>query len=271
MKKNIVILLTSLFLISGTATIAQPYYAQGKYPYQEFRAYYEENVKPVLLEQQQKFMSVLTSDEKVELEKIKQEWKTTHETMRGKVPPSERKNTQKVHFQAFNSRVEKIADAHPVEKEQYIKEMSEKKEQWKKDIQAIREKYNFAENKKMGIYERVDDPAFILVWDPDRMYARAAMNKSKMVKNKVTQPGITVFPQPASATVTVRITGMLNKKVTAAVYNANGKKVKALFDATSSLQVLSFTLDVSGLDNGIYTVKTKFDDRNMTMDFKVEK
>ncbi|NOX84529.1 MAG: T9SS type A sorting domain-containing protein [Chlorobi bacterium] len=64
---------------------------------------------------------------------------------------------------------------------------------------------------------------------------------------------------------------MLNKKVEAAVYNANGKKVKDLFDATSSLQVLSFTLDVSGLDNGIYTVKTKFDDRNMTMDFKVEK
>ncbi|NOX84530.1 MAG: hypothetical protein GXO86_00965 [Chlorobi bacterium] len=203
MKKNIVILLTSLFLMSVTAVFAQPYYAQGQYPYQEFKAYYEENVKPVLLEQQQKFMSVLTSEEKEQLAQIKEQWKTTHETMKGKVPPAQRKDTQKAHFQAFNSQVEKIVDAHPAEKEEYIKVMSAKKEQWKKDIQAIRAKYNFDENKKMGFYNRVDDPAFILVWDPDKMYAKAAARKGKMTKSKITQPGITVFPQPASATATL--------------------------------------------------------------------
>jgi len=276
MRKNIAILLTSLFLMSGTVVFAQPQNVQGRPLYQEFKAYYEENVKPVLLEQQEKFMGVLTDEEKTQLEQIKQQWKTVHESMKGKVPPEDRKSTQKAHFEAFNSQVEKIADAHPAEKEEYIKTMSAKKEQWMKDIQDIRAKYDLPENKNMRFYNRVDDPAFILMWDPNKMYSRKPMNKNMMSQQKVKakkamQPGITIFPQPAKATVTVRITGMLNKKVEAGVYNANGKKVKDLFDATSSLQVLSFTLDVSGWDNGIYTVKTKFDDRNMTMDFKVEK
>lgn len=271
MKKNIAVLLTSLFLMSGTTIIAQPQNVQGRPLYQEFRTYYEQNVKPVLVQQQEKFMSVLSDQEKEELKNIKQQWKTVHETMKGKTPPEDRKATQKSHFEAFNSQVEKIADAHPAEKEEYIKEMSVKKEQWLKDIQAIRSKYDLPENKKMGLYNRVDDPAFILVWDPDKMYAKAAARQGKMTKSKVTQPAITVFPQPAFATATIRITGMLNKKVEAAVYDAKGKKVKDLFDATSSLHVLSFTLDVSGWDNGMYTVKAKFGDRNMTMDFEVEK
>ncbi len=271
MKKNIVLLFTSLWLLSGTAIMAQPGNMQGKPFYQVMKTYYEENVKPVLLEQQEKFMGVLSDEEKEQLEQIKQQWKTVHETMKGQTPPADRKATQKAHFEAFNSQVEKIVDAHPAEKEEYIKTMKPKKEQWNKEIQALRAEYNLPENKNMRFYNRVDDPAFILVWNPDKMYAKSKVSKTGMSKSKVTQPSITVFPQPASATVTVRITGMLNKKVTAAVYNAKGKKMKDLFDATSSLQVLSFTLDVSGWENGIYTVKTKFDDRNMTMDFKVEK
>ena len=271
MKKTIVTVLTSLLLFTGTTLMAQPQNVQGRPLYQEFSAYYEQNVKPELIEQQEKFMSVLTAKEKEALEKIRQQWKAVHENMKGKVPPEDRKCTQKAHFEAFNSQVKKIADAHPAEKKQYIKEMSVKKEQWKKGIQSIRAKYDLPENKNMRFYDRVDDPAFILVWNPDRAFPQRAMKQNRKNAARVTQPGINIFPQPASATVTVRITGMLNKKVEAGVYNASGKKVKDLFDATSSLQVLTFSLDVSGWDNGMYTVKAKFNDRNMTMDFKVEK
>jgi len=271
MKKIIASVLTSLFLLNGAVIMAQPQNMQGRPLYQEFRTYYEQNVKPELVKQQEKFMSVLTEQEKKELENIKQQWKTVHETMKGKVPPEDRKSTQKSHFEAFNSQVEKIADAHPAGKEQYIKEMSVKKEQWKKGIQAIRAKYDLPENNNMRLYDRVDDPAFILMWDPDRMYSRMPMKQNRMRAAKTMQPGISVFPQPATATVTVKITGVKGKKVVADVYNANGKKAKDLFDATSSLPVLSFSLDVSGWDNGMYTVKAQFNDRTMTMDFKVEK
>lgn len=275
MKRIIASVLTSLFLFNGAVIMAQPQNMQGRPLYQEFRAYYEKNVKPELVKQQEKFMSVLTDEEKKELENIKQQWKTVHETMKGKVPPEDRKSTQKSHFEAFNSQVEKIADAHPAEKEQYIKEMSVKKEQWKKGIQAIRAKFDLPENNNMRLYDRVDNPAFILVWNPDRMYAKKprgrSMYQQKMKANKAMQPGINVFPQPAKETVSVRISGVKGKKVTAEVYNVNGKKEKALFDAPSSLSVLSFSMDVSKWDNGIYTVKVKFGERNMTMDFKVEK
>jgi hypothetical protein len=97
------------------------------------------------------------------------------------------------------------------------------------------------------------------------------MKNPKMQNQRAMQPGIHVFPQPASTTVTVKITGVKDKMVTADVYDADGKKVKELFQANSTIPALSFSFDVSGWDNGLYTVKATFGDRNMTMDFKVEK
>ena len=97
------------------------------------------------------------------------------------------------------------------------------------------------------------------------------MNQQKMKTGEPIKPGIVISPQPAKATVTIKITGIKDKNVTAAVYDAGGEKIKELFDAGSSLPVLSFSLDVSGWENGIYTVKTLFGNRNMTMDFEVVK
>ena len=272
MKKIITTLSITLFIFTGTVILAQP---QGKQVYNVFRGYYEDNIKPELLRQQDKFMNVLTDEEKSELLKIKTDWKTVHENMKGTVAPADRKNTRKTHFAAFNSRVEKIVDAHPEMKEQYIKEMTPKKEQWQKDMNAIREENDMPENSKKTYLDRVDDPTFILMWDPDKMYAKKpmvlGMNQQKMKTGEPIKPGITIFPQPAKTTITIKITGVKDKKVTAAVYDASGEKIKELFDAGSSLPVLSFSLDVSGWENGIYTVKTLFGNRNMTMDFEVVK
>ncbi len=271
MKRTSFILLMTLFLITGSVT-AQFQSKQGKPMNQEFRMYYEKNIKPVLIDQQNKFTSVLTDKEKTQLKQIKEQWKTVHETMKGKTPPEDRKATQKAHFETFNMQVEQIADAHPAEKEKYIKEMTPKKEQWQKDIKAIREKNNLPENTKKTYLDRVDDPSFILMWDPNRNMSQPMAKKSSiMQQQKAAQPGIRVFPQPASGTVTVKVTGVKDKIVSAGVYNAAGKKIKELFEAKSTIPALSFSFDVSKWENGTYTVKAKFGDRNMTMDFKVEK
>ena len=274
MKKTITVLLTTIIVFSGMIISAQPQSAKGKPMNQEFRMYYEKNIKPVLIEEQDKYMAVLSDDEKAELKQIRQDWKTVRENMQGTVAPADRENTQKTHFAAFNDRVAKIADAHPKMKEEYIKEMTPKKEQWKKDMKSIREKNNLPANDNKPFLERVDDPTFILMWDRNRSMQQhgnmKAMKNPKMQNQKNMQPGIHVFPQPATGTVTVKITGVKDKMVTAAVYDAKGKQVKDLFHTTSTIPVLSFSFDVSDWENGIYTVKSTFDDRNMTMDFKVE-
>jgi len=271
MKRTFTILSTALFLLTGTCIFAQPQAGQGKSGNREFRIYYEKNIKPVLTEQQEKFMNVLSDEEKAELQRIKKDRNTVRDNMSGTVSAADRENTQKAHFAAFKSRLETIEDAHPAEKEQYIKEMTLKKEQWQKDMKAIHGNNNMSQNNKKNYLDRVDDPAFILMWDPNRNMPSMGMRNNKMQQKETAQPGIHIFPDPASATVTVKITGVKNKAVSATVYDAKSKEVKELFDAASTLPILSFSFDVSGWENGIYTVKTKFDNRNMTMDFKVEK
>ena len=278
MKKTLTVLLTALIIFSGSILTAQPQSGKGKSMNQGFRMYYENNIKPVLIQEQDKFMSVLSEEEKAELEQIKKNRNTVRDNMSGTVAPADRENTQKAHFAAFKGQLDNIVDAHPKMKEEYIKEMTPKKEQWQKDMQAMRSNSNMSGNKKETLLDKVDDPAFILMWDRNRdmqqnknMKGMNNMKNPKMQNQRAMQPGIHVFPQPASTTVTVKITGVKDKMVTADVYNADGKKVKELFQANSTIPALSFSFDVSGWDNGLYTVKATFGDRNMTMDFKVEK
>jgi len=278
MKKTLTVLLSALIIFSGSILTAQPQSGKGKSMNQGFRMYYENNIKPVLIQEQDKFMSVLSEEEKAELQQIKKDRNTIRDNMQGTVAPADRENTQKAHFAAFKDRLDKIVDAHPKMKEEYIKEITPKKEQWQKDLKAMRGNNSMSGNNKETLLDRVDDPTFILMWDQNRdmqqnknMKKMNNMKNPKMQNQKAMQPGIHVFPQPASATVTIKITGVKDKMVTAGIYDADDKKVKDLFDAGSSLPVLTFSMDVSNWDNGIYIVKVKFGDRNMTMDFKVEK
>ncbi len=277
MKKTLTVLLSALIIFSGNILTAQPQSGKGKSMNQGFRMYYENNIKPVLIREQDKFMSVLSEEEKAELQQIKKDRNTIRDNMHGTVAPADRENTHKAHFAAFKDRLAKIADAHPKMKEEYIKEITPKKEQWQKDLKAMRGNNSMSGNNKETLLDKVDDPTFILMWDRNRdMQQKKGMNNrsmqnQKMMNQKTMQPGIHVFPQPAAGTVNVKITGVKDKMVSADVYNASGKKVKELFNANSTIPALSFSFDVSGWDNGIYTVKASFGDRNMTMDFKVEK
>ena len=101
MKKTITVLLTTIIVFSGMIISAQPQSTKGKPMNQEFRMYYEKNIKPVLIEEQDKYMAVLSDDEKAELKQIKQDWKTVRENMQGTVAPADRENTQKAHFDRY--------------------------------------------------------------------------------------------------------------------------------------------------------------------------
>jgi hypothetical protein len=283
MKKIISTVLTAIIIVIASNVNAQPQGKAGNPGFKELRTYFKENIKPVLIKQQADFLSVLSASELEELNKIKSDWQNVRQTMHGKTSPENRKSTQKAHFAAFNSQVEKIADAHPEQKEEYIKSMTANKELWEKDIEEIREKYDMPENKNgFRFLNRVDDPAFILMWNPEKSHEKMANKKGTQnfemqkpgkpgMKKQINEPGIHIFPDPASTTVTARITGVKNKNVVVDIFDSQGKKVKNLFNAPSSLPALNFSFDVSKWDTGVYTVKTKFDDRNMSMDFKVER
>lgn len=285
MKKIFVTMLTGLFLLAGTGLFAQPA-GNGNGPRQEMRKYMMNNIKPELMKQKKVWMDALSKEETADLLKMKEEQEAIRTSMKGKVTPENRDQMRKAHFSAFKPRLDKIVDAHPDLKKQYVEQMTQKKEQWTKDLMAMREKSG-KPNNGMGpekMMERMTDPAFILMWNPQQNYGKMAMHHMKMQKGngmkkggmkagnkKAMEPGIHIFPQPATATVMVKISGVKNKKVEAGIYNSKGKNIMELYSGESSMPVLSNSFNVSDWENGIYVVKVAFDDRNMTMDFKVEK
>lgn len=287
MKKIFVTMLTGLFLFAGTGLFAQPG-GNGNGPRQEMRKYMMNNIKPELMKQKKVWMDALSKEETADLLKMKEEQEAIRTSMKGKVTPENRDQMRKAHFSAFKPRLDKIVDAHPDLKKQYVEQMTQKKEQWTKDLMAMRGKSGKPNNGAgpVNMMDRMTDPAFILMWNPQQNYGKMAMHHMKMQKGngmkmkkggmksgnkKVMEPGIHIFPQPASATVVVKISDVKNKKVEAGVYNSKGKNVMELYSGKSSMPVLSNSFNVSDWENGIYVVKVSFDDRNMTMDFKVEK
>ncbi len=302
-------MLTGLFLLSGLGLTAQPYgNGNGNGPRQSFRMYMEQNIKPELLKQKKIWMEALTKEETEELLKINEEKEAVRGSMRGQVTLENRGNIRNAHFTAFKSRIDKIVDAHPDLKKEYIKEMTQKKAEWVKDLDAIRVKNNLPERNRgpQNMMEKMTDPAFILLWNPNMNYEKMTMQHRGMNRgqkpgrnqgmrgnpgmgnyggmgqkgmgnggmnkgSKMQEPGIHIFPQPATATTIIKISGVRNADVEANVYNAKGKKVKELYNGTASMPMLDYTLNVSDWNNGVYTVKVTFGNRTMTMDFEVAK
>ena len=303
MKKIMISMMTGLILMAGTGLKAQPHgMGNGNGNRQALKTYMEQNIKPELLKQKKIWMEALTKEETEELLKLKEQRDAIRESMKGQqTNMADREQMREAHFSAFKGQLDIITDAHPDLKAQYTKEMTKMKEQWVKDIEAMRP----ANNRGMGngpqnILDKMTDPAFILMWNPQMNYGKMMMQHHRMNQRngmgrpgmrgsqgmngmkgancnqmdrgpKVDQPGIHIFPQPAEATTVIKISGVMNQEVQADVYNAKGKKVKPLYSGAASMPVLDYSLNVSDWDNGIYTVKVTFGDRNMSMDFKVEK
>ena len=289
MKKIIATMMTGLFLLTGTALTAQPRGGgDGNGSRQEMRRYMEQNINPELMKQKKIWMDALTKSETEELFKMKEEQEAIRESMKGSITPENRDDVQKAHFSAFKPRLDKIVNAHPDLKKQYVTEMSQKKEQWAKDLETMKPKGNNP-NRGHGpenILEKMTDPAFVLMWNPNKDYGKMAMHHQQMRKGQkrgmnkggmkpqhdmAMEPGIHVFPQPATATVVIKVSGVLNQNVEAAIYSANDKKVKELYSGNASMPLLEYTINVSDWENGMYTVKVTFGERTMTMDFKVLK
>ena len=289
MKKIIVTMMTGVFLITGIGLLTAQSRGggNGNGAHQQMRRYMENNIKPELMKQKKIWMDALTKSEMEALLKMKEEQEAIRESMKGKVTPENRDDVRKAHFLAFKPRLDKIVNAHSDLKKQYEKEMTQKKEQWTKDIEEFSANRNNSNRGQgpMQILDKMTDPAFVLMWNPNQDYGKMAMHHQQMRKgmsqgkgNKMNskqkqsmEPGIHVHPQPAAATVVVGITGVMNKEINAGIYNSEGKKVKDLYAGKATLPRLTNTLDVSGWKNGMYTVKVSFGERNMSMDFKVEK
>jgi len=271
MKNIVSILLTTLLSITVAGISAQP--SKGNPGVKEIKKYIKTNIRPELIKQQTKFFKVLSADEIAEINKIK----NNRNKIRAEMGVKNRKNNRKASYSAFNAQLEKIADAHPKEKEEYIKTMTAKKELWKKDIDAIKQKYNLPDNKKeTKLMKNIDKPAFILMWNPNhhsgkKHHGKKTSDINKKRKKPAMEPGIKIFPYHATSTVGVKISGTKNKVMNVAVYDAGGKRIKELFNSKSSLPALNFSFDVSDWSNGKYFIKAKFDERTLSYDFNVEK
>ena len=282
MKNLLSALLTSTILLFSASMFAQNHGGKGNPGAREIRQYFNQKIKPELIKQQAKFISVLTDDEISELEKIKKQWQGVKKQMHGKVKPENRENTQKAHFTAISSQVKKIIDAHPKERDEYVKTMTVKKVQWEKDIKTIREKHNMTEWKRGSkLLSKVNDPTFILMYNPNRKHNMPGNKKHPMKPGSarklqkgarakmLNEPTVIVRPYPVKTTATVKVTGAKNKNVKVTVFDSKGKEIRNLYDGPSSLALLNFSVDVSKWQPGMYTVKVKLDDRGLSSDLKV--
>jgi len=209
--------------------------------------------------------------------KLKEQRDAIRESMKGQqTNMADREQMREAHFSAFKGQLDIITDAHPDLKAQYTKEMTKMKEQWVKDIEAMRP----ANNRGMGngpqnILDKMTDPAFILMWNPQMNYGKMMMQHHRMNQRngmgrpgmrgsqgmngmkgancnqmdrgpKVDQPGIHIFPQPAEATTVIKISGVMNQEVQADVYNAKGKKtVKDMINLANMVRTGFINGDIS--------------------------
>lgn len=303
MKKIILTMIAGLFLFTGAELAAQPR-GNGNASRQEMKKYMEQNIKPELLKQKKIWMDALSKSEIEELLKLKDQQQTIRNSMKGQqVFPENRDQIRESHFLGFKNQLDKIVNDHPDLKKKYTEEMTKMKEQWAKHFKAMHPvNANRMSQGPQNILDRITDPAFILMWNPQMNYDKRMMNRQQMNRGNrmgmrgqgmrgncqmndykrqgmdmmhkdrtINEPGIHIFPQPAEATAVIKIKGVMNKNVEANIFNAKGKKIKELYKGASSLPMLDYTLNVSDWDNGIFTVKVTFDNRNMTMDFEVMK
>lgn len=237
--------------------------------HQEIKAYKEQNIMPILLEQRAKLESKITEEDKVQIATLRPTFEEMKEKREGKRFKRERGNPEqrterkavieqrKKELEPLKALVEKYND----EITTLFAEIETEQNQWKEDIKAIGAKYrpegiegNGSRGRKMhkrhhkikgekGFF--IPKRHFLLL-DPNAESANSTSGKY----NAITE--VKVFPNPSYSSNTLNYTVKKAGKIRIELRDQEGNTQKVLLDAYREIGEYSLQVDVSQLESGIY-------------------
>ena len=151
---------------------------------EKMKQYINEQVVPFMQQERNTLISALSDDEKStlkglqdEMKAFREQGKQIRESMKGNYNP-ELAKIRKNAFDSILNRSKALVNKHPDAAAAYKSHLEKEKKVWEKDIQEMfpNMKQNHPGISHSPIMKRMDDPAFVLLWDGNQIPWHA-MNK----------------------------------------------------------------------------------------------
>ncbi|OFY48960.1 MAG: hypothetical protein A2W85_14945 [Bacteroidetes bacterium GWF2_41_31] len=167
---NRILWVTTLMLLFSSLLIGQN--AQRQQTREEVKKYFDEQVKPLLVEQQNIYVQSLSAQEKARLEEIQTTFGNGRFAQNGK----RGRNANDGNFNCV-VRAEEITANHPDQNKAYRQFIDDHKSKWGEDIQAIHEKNGVTQMKNADgntgpefWIDRLENPQTLLLMNPERPF-----------------------------------------------------------------------------------------------------
>ncbi|GAB4345564.1 MAG: hypothetical protein OHK0038_25790 [Flammeovirgaceae bacterium] len=232
----------------------------------EARAYFQENILPVLKKQREKLESQLTEEEKKEIEKLRNEMlgnreerKAMKEKMHKAMDNSDALSIQEKAemFDLFLKGRAKKEELHEVLKKYddrvlpLLEEIAPQKEKWKEDMKKIAEKHIGKE----GVEEMKSHHHFKHHFD--RKTSKIAFILADFEKDEKIDKAIKIFPNPANQKATVEYSLQEPDNVEISLSDKEGNILKKLWEGKKDKGDHQLEFDVQSLSKGQYFVIIK--------------
>ena len=167
---NRILWVTTLMLLFSSLLIGQN--AQRQQTREDVKKYFDEQVKPLLMEQQNIYVQSLSAQEKSRLEEIQTTFGNGRFSQNGK----RGRNANDGNFNCV-VRAEEITANHPDQNKAYLQFIENHKSKWGEDIKAIHEKNGVTPMKNADgntgsefWFDRLENPETLLLMNPDRPF-----------------------------------------------------------------------------------------------------
>lgn len=236
---------------------------------EEVKAYFGANILPVLKTQREKLDPKLSSQEKSEVDAIRQSMGNLKDKAKeqgigkkmkrmrrgGEELSEEQKEAMKMlarERRKLTMRAWAIVDNHESDIDALMKEIDTKREQWKNDIQKmISEKVggeHWEKHKvKLPFMRRFDEVKFLLM-NPEKDFQFEGKKESE-------SKGSLVYPNPATKEIKIEYVLKEASKINISLYNDRAELVKIILDKEKSAGFYTETFNISELNNGHYFYK----------------
>lgn len=291
MKNKILTATIALILLTTTAALAQPgmrtdCFGNPQCVHPEARKYFKENILPVIKIQRHELDASITEADKERIEVLRKELKALRNQHFEKRKPfrqaEERPSIeQRREMRAIRDEMhelmreaEEMADVYHdviVEKLDALRKQSR---EWQNEMQQKFDcgnrrpaerpgrgfgygKRNFHGNSPGNmVFKWLRTPEGFLLWDPDEPLP---FQENALLTDDDTEIGL--FPNPASESVQVTVQLDEETSVSIALMDKNGNALKTTKPEKVSEGIFTQNFDIGDLDNGIYFVKVKMEDK----------
>ncbi|MBX2844005.1 MAG: T9SS type A sorting domain-containing protein [Flammeovirgaceae bacterium] len=304
-RKSILIGLFFIMVFSVAATVAKKQFDR-KALKEELKAYFDENIKPVLKEKRAKLELELSAAEKDIIESIRSQIKADKEKMR-KVREKrstenlteaqliERRELMKEH-RKFMNKAWAIVENHETTFDEIMLDLAQNRKTWQEDIQAIMEKHKgdmdeIKERRKEEERENGNghrgkgrkggkrfggmqggglSHKMMMIEKSDVMFllwdGESDFMEKRGERDKSNQD-VLIFPNPGTSSTQIEYAIETAGNVAITIHNKQGELVKSIINEEKPAGTYTQNLDISDLESGLYFYKINSADGMVTKRF----